>query len=52
MCNHEMSVVLVTYQCVGYSKKLLHVTNVKVAIAAKKLKEEIDKLRSACICCC
>ena len=44
MCNREMSVVLVTHQYVGYSEKLLQMTNVKVAISAKKLKEGIDQL--------
>jgi len=52
MCNREMLVVLFTHQCVGYSKKLLQMTNVKAAILAKKLKEEIDKLTLACICHC
>jgi len=45
-----MSVVLFTHQCVGFSKKLLQMTNVEVAILAKKLKEKIDQLTLACIC--
>ena len=52
MCNREMLVVLVTHQYVGYSKKLLQMTNVKVAVSAKKLKEEIEQLTLACICHC
>jgi hypothetical protein len=52
MRDHEMLVVLVTHQCVGYSKKLLQMTNVKVASSAKKLNEEIDKLALVYICQC